>query len=227
LDQLNVELLLSAYAAGIFPMANDYDDPTVYWIEPRRRGVLPLDAFHPPRSLRKALRRVAPELRVDGAFEAVVRACAEPVPERPRTWLNAELVDLYVQLHRAGHAHSVEVWREGRLVGGLYGVHLGGAFFGESMFSRVRDASKVALVELVGRLRAGGFVLLDTQFVTDHLQRFGAIEISRADYLRRLRAALSVETRFPLEPYPFWPSVAGGGSPSTSRGSSHSITQTS
>lgn len=242
MQPLSVELLLGAYAVGIFPMANDYDDPTLYWIEPRRRGVLPLDAFHVPRRLGRSLRRTAPVLRVDSAFEAVVRACAEPVPERPRTWLNPGLVALYVELHRAGHAHSVEVWQEEYLVGGLYGVQLGGAFFGESMFSRARDASKMALVELVGRLRAGGFVLLDTQFVTEHLQRFGAVEIGRADYLERLRAALPVEARFPAQPYPFWPSVVGGGgfgcgagpkpgpvsdSGSGSRGSSHSITQTS
>lgn len=232
---LTPDFLLSAYAVGMFPMANDYHDTTIHWIEPRRRGIIPLDGFHVPRSLKKALRQGRFELRVDADFAAVMRACAAPTPERPRTWLNPELIGLYVELHRRGHAHSVEAWAEGRLVGGLYGVKLGGAFFGESMFSRATDASKVALVELIGRLRAGGFALLDTQFVTDHLQRFGAIEISRADYLGRLRRALPLAARFPLDPYPFWPSVVGGGtapgsgttSGGGSTGSAHSITQTS
>lgn len=225
---LSVDLLLAAYAVGVFPMADDRDDPTIHWVEPRRRGVLPLDAFHVPRSLKKSLRRGGVALRADTAFEAVVRACAEPAPGRPRTWLNRELVELYVELHRRGHAHSVEAWRDDRLVGGLYGVRLGGAFFGESMFSRATDASKMALVELVGRLRAGGFVLLDTQFLTEHLQRFGGVEISRGEYLKRLRAALDLPARFPTEPYPFWPSVvAGAGGGSGSSGSAHSITQTS
>jgi leucyl/phenylalanyl-tRNA--protein transferase len=228
---LTPEFLLSAYAAGMFPMANDYHESTIHWIEPRRRGVIPLDRFHVARSLRKTIRRGRLELRADTAFEAVIRSCAQPTPERSRTWLNEELIGLYIELHRRGHAHSVEAWQAGQLVGGLYGVKLGGAFFGESMFSRVRDASKAALVELVGRLRAGGFVLLDTQFITEHLQRFGAIEISRGDYLGRLRRALPMEAEFPRGPYPFWPSVLGeegeGGSGSGSTGSAHSITQTS
>lgn len=232
---LTPDFLLSAYAVGMFPMANDYHDTTIHWIEPRRRGIIPLDGFHVPRSLGKALRRGRFQFRIDADFPAVIRACAEPTPDRPRTWLNPELIKLYVDLHRRGHAHSVETWQDGRLVGGLYGVKLGGAFFGESMFSRVADASKAALVELVARLRASGFVLLDTQFITEHLQRFGAIEISRVEYMNRLRRALPLGARFPTEPYPFWPSLVGGGaepgsgaaSGSGSTGSAHSITQTS
>lgn len=194
---LTPELLLTAYARGRFPMAGDRDDPEIHWIEPLRRGVIPLDAFHVPRSLRKRIRQQPFELRIDTAFAEVIDACAEPAADRPRTWLNDELLTLYKALHRYGHAHSVEAWQEGRLVGGLYGVRLGAAFFGESMFSRARDASKVALVELVARLRAGGFVLLDTQFVTDHLARFGAVEIPRAEYKRRLAAALARQARWP------------------------------
>ena len=232
---LTPELLLSAYAAGIFPMAEDFDSPNVAWIDPERRGILPLDAFHVPRSLRKTIRRGQHEIRVDTAFERTIRACAAPMLARPQTWLNEELIGLYVELHRRGWAHSVETWQAGELVGGLYGLALGGAFFGESMFSRVPDASKIALVDLVDRLRRGGFVLLDTQFVTDHLQRFGAVEISRPAYRTRLRRALAVAARFPGETYP----SAGGGpgetgagagagtSDSGSSGSVQSITQTS
>jgi leucyl/phenylalanyl-tRNA---protein transferase len=193
---LSPDHVLCAYAIGLFPMANDRDDPTVHWIEPRRRGVLPLDGLHVPRSLRRTLRRRPFEIRTDSAFPAVIEACAMPRPERPRTWLNDELIELYIELHRRGFAHSVECWQEGRLVGGLYGVALGGAFFGESMFSLAPDASKVALVHLVERLRAGGYVLLDTQFVTDHLKRFGVVEIGREEYRRRLRRALAVDARF-------------------------------
>lgn len=231
---LSVELLLDAYAVGVFPMAESRDDSRIHWVEPRRRGILPLDdGFHVPRSLGKALRRARVEMRVDAAFEAVVRACAAPAPDRPQTWLNEPLIGLYVELHRAGHAHSVEIWGAGELLGGLYGVRLGGAFFGESMFSRATDASKMALVELVGRLRAGGFALLDAQFLTDHLRRFGAVEISRADYLRRLRRALPLAAGFPAAPYPFWPRVAGGavseggGGSGSPKGSAHSSTHTS
>ena len=188
---LTPELLLCAYASGLFPMANDRYDPTVHWIEPRRRGVLPLDGFHKPRSLRKLVRKGRFRVRTDVAFEHVITICAEPRPERPRTWLNDQLIDLYCDLHARGFAHSVECWLDGRLVGGLYGVSLGAAFFGESMFSLERDSSKVALVDLVARLRSGGYLLLDTQFVTDHLRRFGAIEISREAYRRRLDQALA------------------------------------
>jgi leucyl/phenylalanyl-tRNA--protein transferase len=196
---LTPELLLRAYAAGIFPMAETADDPEVFWVDPEERGVLPLESFHLPRRLRRRLRQSDFEVRCDSAFEAVVRGCAEPRPERPNTWINEEIVRLYGALFRAGFAHSVETWREGELVGGLYGVALGGAFFGESMFSRVSDASKVALAHLVARLRLGGFRLLDTQFVTEHLRQFGAIEISRARYHRRLAQALAVKAYFPGE----------------------------
>lgn len=234
-DALTPDLLLHAYAIGVFPMAQAYDSPEINWYEPRRRGIFPLDAFHVPRSLAKAIRRGGFEIRIDHDFEAVIRACAAPTPERPQTWLNERLIGLYVQLSREGFAHSVEVWREGKLAGGLYGLALGGAFFGESMFSRVRDSSKIALVELVARLRAGGFSLLDAQFLTDHLAQFGAIEISRADYLRRLRAALTEDAVFPTGAYPLpaggaLPSSGGsggGGNGSGSRGSAHSTSQTS
>jgi leucyl/phenylalanyl-tRNA--protein transferase len=194
--RLTPELLLTAYARGRFPMAGDRDDPEIHWIEPLRRGVIPLDGFHVPRSMRKLIRQQPFELRIDTAFAEVIDACAEPTPERPRTWLNDELLALYKAVHHLGHAHSVECWQDGRLVGGLYGIRLGAAFFGESMFSRVRDASKVALVELVARLHAGDFLLIDTQFVTDHLVRFGAMEIPRAEYKRRLAAALVREARW-------------------------------
>ncbi len=199
---LTPELLLRAYAAGIFPMAEDAEDREVFWVDPDQRGVLPLDRFHLPRRLRRALRQELFEIRCDSAFAAVVRGCAEPRPERPKTWINEEIVQLYTALFRLGFAHSVECWHDGTLVGGLYGVALGGAFFGESMFSRVSDASKVALAQLVARLRLGGFRLLDTQFVTPHLERFGAIEIPRRQYHRELAAALEVDAYFPGESLP-------------------------
>jgi leucyl/phenylalanyl-tRNA---protein transferase len=194
---LTPDLLLRAYAAGIFPMAEDADDPEVFWVDPDERGVLPLDTFHLSRRLRRTVRQELFEIRCDGAFEAVVRGCAEPRAERPRTWINDEIVRLYTALFRLGFAHSVESWHGGELVGGLYGVSLGGAFFGESMFSRVSDASKVALTHLVARLRLGRFRLLDTQFVTHHLRQFGAQEIPRALYRRQLAAALEADAHFP------------------------------
>jgi leucyl/phenylalanyl-tRNA--protein transferase len=197
---LTPELLLRAYAAGIFPMAETADDPEVFWVDPEQRGILPLDGFHLPRRLARTLRQDVFDVRCDAAFEAVVRGCAEPTAERPKTWINEEIVRLYAALHRLGFAHSVETWRGGELVGGLYGVALGAAFFGESMYSRVTDASKVALAQLVARLRLGGFHLLDTQFVTDHLQQFGAVEISRAQYHRRLTAAIQLKAYLPREP---------------------------
>jgi leucyl/phenylalanyl-tRNA--protein transferase len=193
---LTPDLLLCAYASGLFPMANDRHDPTIHWIDPKRRGVLPLHRFHQPRSLRKTIRRGLFEVRVDRAFSQVIEACAEARPERPRTWLNDELIALYCALHRRGYAHSVEAWADRRLVGGVYGVSLGAAFFGESMFTRARDASKVALAALVERLSAGGYRLLDTQFVTDHLRRFGAIEIARERYRRELQRALATSAVF-------------------------------
>lgn len=179
-------LLLHAYAAGVFPMAESRAAGEMFWVDPRRRGVLPLDGLHVSRSLARTMRRGGFEIRIDSAFTAVLEACAD----RPETWINPEIVRLYSGLYRMGHAHSIEVWIDNDLAGGLYGVSLGAAFFGESMFSRVRDASKIALVALVARLRAGGFRLLDTQFVTDHLARLGVVEISRADYHRRLAEAV-------------------------------------
>lgn len=193
---LSPELLLRAYAAGLFPMAESAEDPDLFWIDPDPRGVLPLDQFHLPRRLRRTLRSSQFEIRVDTAFDAVIRGCAEPTEIRPKTWINDEILRLYGALYEQGFAHSVEAWREGELVGGLYGVALRGVFFGESMFSRTTDASKVALVHLVARLVRGGFRLLDTQFVTDHLRRFGAVEIPRADYHRQLERALGVEAHF-------------------------------
>ncbi|HYG87384.1 MAG TPA: leucyl/phenylalanyl-tRNA--protein transferase [Azospirillum sp.] len=189
--ELNAQLLLRAYAAGIFPMAESADSRDLYWFDPEQRGILPLDGFHVPKRLKRTLRTAPFEIRFDSAFRAVIEACAQPTAERPKTWINADIIRLYTELHEQGFAHSVETWREGRLVGGLYGVSLGAAFFGESMFSRETNASKVALVHLVARLRAGGFTLLDTQFVTEHLSRFGAVEIPRTEYRRRLAQALT------------------------------------
>jgi len=197
---LTPELLLRAYAAGIFPMAESSEDPELFWVDPVHRGILPLDGFHLPRRLRRTVRTGRFEICCDRDFIATMRGCAEPTSERPQTWINDEILRIYSALHEQGHAHSVEAWAHGTLVGGLYGVALGGAFFGESMFSRVSDASKVALAHLVALLRRGGFRLLDTQFVTDHLRRFGAIEISRAQYRRLLTQALATDAYFPTEP---------------------------
>ena len=190
------DLLLTAYAAGWFPMAVEGGE--IRWFSPDPRGVLPLDRFYVPSRLARVIRSGRFELRVDTAFEEVIRACAEAERDRedPGTWISEEIIDSYVALHDAGVAHSVEAWRGGHLVGGLYGVSLRGAFFGESMFHRETDASKVALAGLVERLRARGFVLLDTQWVTPHLEQFGAIEIPRDEYIARLHAALEVETSF-------------------------------
>lgn len=195
---LTPEILLAAYAEGIFPMAESADDPELYWVDPFRRGILPLDAFHVSRRLKRVVRQNRFEIRCDSAFEEVLRGCAESTEKRPNTWINEEIVRLYVALYKSGAAHAVESWYEGELVGGLYGVSLGAAFFGESMFSRVSDASKVALVHLVARLNAGGYRLLDSQFLTPHLARFGGIEISRARYRRFLTEALRYRARFPL-----------------------------
>jgi len=196
MSELRPDTLLCAYSVGIFPMANDRHDREIFWVEPRRRGILPLAGFHVPKSLKKVIRRGHYEVTVDRDFAGVIRACAEPTPARPRTWLNDELIEAYCDLHAAGHAHSVEAWQGGELAGGLYGVSMGAAFFGESMFSRQRDASKVALVRLVERLEAGGFLLLDSQFMTDHLRQFGGIEIDRGLYRRLLRQALLANARF-------------------------------
>jgi leucyl/phenylalanyl-tRNA--protein transferase len=196
--RLTPEIILNAYAIGIFPMAENRDDPELYWVDPDLRGILPLDGFHLPRRLARTLRQGPFEIRADSAFAEVLRGCAEATSDRPQTWINAEIELLYTQLFERGHAHSVEAWADGELVGGLYGVHIGGAFFGESMFSRATDASKVALAHLVARLRSGGFSLLDTQFVTTHLAQFGAIQIPRADYRKRLRAAIQERAEFPV-----------------------------
>jgi len=196
LVRLTPDILLAAYAGGVFPMAESADDPELFWVDPHRRGILPLDAFHVAHHLRRVVRRRLFEIRCDSAFEEVVLACAEATEKRPNTWINDEIVRLYAELHARGAAHSVECWRDGALVGGLYGVSLGAAFFGESMFSRQSDASKVALVHLVARLRLGGYRLLDTQFLTPHLARFGGLEITRARYHRLLADALSYRAVF-------------------------------
>jgi leucyl/phenylalanyl-tRNA---protein transferase len=197
--RLTPSMLLRAYAAGVFPMAESGADPELFWVDPTRRGVIPLDAFHIPRRLKRIVRRGLFEVRCDQAFAAVMRGCAAASETRPSTWINAEIVRLYTALASQGRAHSVECWHQGELVGGLYGVSLGAAFFGESMFSRVTDASKVALVHLVARLRLGGYRLLDAQFVTPHLAQFGAVEISRARYHRVLAEALRYSADFPRE----------------------------
>lgn len=195
------EVLLKAYACGIFPMAESADDPALYWIEPDQRGVIPINEFHVPSRLARTVRSDRFEIRVDHDFEGVLDGCAEPQPGRTRTWINQRIRALYCRLHEIGHCHSVEAYENGTLVGGLYGVCLGRAFFGESMFHRARDASKVALVHLVARLRAGGFRLLDTQFVTEHLRTFGAIEVSRRQYHKLLEAALVGEADFAALPF--------------------------
>lgn len=194
--RLTSEVLLEAYAAGIFPMAESANDPELFWVEPRQRGVIPLDGFHTPRRLARVMRQGRFDLRCDTAFAETMLGCAEASEKRPNTWINDEILRLYGALFDRGHAHSVECWREGALVGGLYGVSLGSAFFGESMFSRETDASKVALVHLVAILRAGGFRLLDVQFQTPHLAQFGTIEISRTEYRRRLTDALRYRADF-------------------------------
>ena len=196
LVEITPEVLLKAYACGIFPMAESAEDPGLFWIEPEMRGVVPLDGFRVADRLVRTVRADVFEMRVDTAFEAVLDGCASPAPGRMKTWINGRIRRLYLDLFQLGHCHSVEAWRDGRLVGGLYGVRLGGAFFGESMFHVERDASKVALVHLVARLKRGGFTLLDTQFVTDHLKRFGAVETPRREYHRLLDAAVERDADF-------------------------------
>lgn len=198
--RLTPELLLRAYAIGIFPMAEGRDDPEIHWIDPRRRGVLPLESFHLPRRLKRTLRQGRFRVTVDRAFPAVIAACAEPGPNRRDTWINPVIEQLYRGLFEMGFAHSVECWQGQTLAGGLYGVSLGAAFFGESMFSQVTDASKVALAHLVLRLRKGGYRLLDTQFQTQHLAQFGVTEINRDDYRAQLAAAVNASARFPTGP---------------------------
>jgi len=194
---LTPEILLRAYAVGLFPMAEAADDPDLFWVDPDFRGVLPLDGFHLPRRLARRIRHNPFTVTVDTDFAGVLDGCAEPVPGRASTWINGQIRDLYGRLFAMGNAHSVECRQDGRLVGGLYGVQLGAAFFGESMFTRVTDASKVALVHLVARLRKGGFRLLDTQFVTDHLAGFGTIEVPKAEYRRLLARAVSATAELP------------------------------
>ncbi len=194
---LKPELLLRAYAVGIFPMAESRNDREIHWIDPDYRGILPLDGIHVPRKLRQVLRRGAFEVRCDTAFDEVIRGCASPGPGRRDTWISPTIETLYCDLHEMGFAHSVECWRDGVLAGGLYGVSLGAAFFGESMFSRAANASKVALVHLAARLVKGGYSLLDTQFETPHLRQFGVVEIRREDYRSRLQAAVRSNAQFP------------------------------
>ena len=202
------EILLRAYAAGIFPMAESRNDPEIHWVDPRRRGILPLDGFHISRSLRRRILKCGWRVTADTAFAATVEACAE----REETWINDTIFALYVALHRAGHAHSVELWEDSELIGGVYGVTLGTAFFGESMFSRRTDASKVALAHAVHRLVAGGFTLFDTQFLTPHLRSLGGLEIPRHDYHRRLAAALPGKATFQPADYSPSPSEVAGAS---------------
>lgn len=184
------EILLRAYSIGLFPMAESADDPEIFWVEPDLRGVLPLDDFHISKSLAKTIRRKPFDIRFNYDFEAVISACAAETGDRPSTWINQTIRTLYSTLHRIGHAHTVEAWDGDQLVGGLYGVSLGSAFFGESMFSRRTDASKICLVHLVERLRAKGFTLLDTQFTTEHLKTFGAIDVPKDEYAHILAAAM-------------------------------------
>src|SRR6201997_3877312 len=194
------EVLLKAYSCGIFPMAESADDPALYWIEPERRGIIPLDRFHIPSRLGRTVRSGRFPLLVDRDFDAVLDGCADPMPGRTRTWINERIRTLYRKLYQRGDCHTVEVYEDDKLVGGLYGVSLGRAFFGVSMFHRARDASKVALVHLVARLKAGHYRLLDTQFVTDHLRTFGAVEVSRPAYHKLLDAALVGEGDFGVLP---------------------------
>ncbi|MGL6042330.1 MAG: leucyl/phenylalanyl-tRNA--protein transferase [Sandaracinobacteroides sp.] len=241
--RLETSLLIRAYSAGLFPMADTREADDIFWVEPRRRGILPLGDFHLPRSLGKILKQERFFHSTDLAFPAVIAACAQEAPGRRQSWINATIEDAYSRLHAEGHAHSIETWdREGRLVGGLYGVRLGAAFFGESMFSRANDASKAALAHLIARLRTGGFTLLDTQFLTDHLARFGGQEVKRTHYLALLDKAVRASADWrqldriegvrpqPLggtgsgpgvadlpAGFPFLPTTAGGWGPSGKR----------
>jgi leucyl/phenylalanyl-tRNA---protein transferase len=196
MSTITPQILLKAYSAGIFPMAESAEDNALYWVEPEERGIFPLDGLHVSRSLRKRVRQRRFDIRIDTSFPDVIAACAEKQPDRKSTWINQRIKSLYGQLFKMGCCHSVECWREERLVGGLYGVRIGAAFFGESMFSRETDASKVALVHLVARLRAGGFQLLDAQFTTPHLESLGARTISRTDYHSLLERAIEQDAKF-------------------------------
>lgn len=196
MTDLDTETLLQAYAYGVFPMAESADSDDLFWVDPEMRGVLPLDTFHIPRRLQRTIRSAPYRVTVDHCFRDVMMACASPRADASGTWINETIIDLYCQLHQRNHAHSIEVWDGEDLVGGLYGVSLGAVFFGESMFSRARDASKIALAYLVARLKCGGYTLLDTQFVTSHLSQFGAIEIERDVYKLKLAHAIVETGRF-------------------------------
>jgi leucyl/phenylalanyl-tRNA--protein transferase len=196
MSTITPQILLKAYAAGIFPMAESAEDNALYWVEPEERGIFPLDGLHISHSLRKRIRQRRFDIRIDTAFQHVISACAEKAPDRRTTWINQRIKSLYGQLFKMGCCHSVECWRNEELVGGLYGVRIGAAFFGESMFSRETDASKVALVHLVARLKAGGFQLLDAQFTTPHLETLGARTISRVDYHVLLERAIDHDAEF-------------------------------
>jgi leucyl/phenylalanyl-tRNA--protein transferase len=198
--EITPQVLLKAYSCGIFPMAESADDPALYWIEPQHRGVLPIGSSHFPRRLLRTVRTTPLVVKTDTSYEAVIDGCAASRPGRTSTWINKRIRALYRELFQLGHCHTVEVWNGDRLVGGLYGVALMGAFFGESMFSYERDASKIALVHLVARLKAGGFTLLDTQFVTEHLRQFGTIELERDEFQTELEKALNIEADFAALP---------------------------
>lgn len=200
MSDLNADMLLRAYALGVFPMGESRDDPTLFWVDPQNRGILPLDDFHLSRRLARTVRQMPYKVTRDTAFRAVVKACASPRSGSSDTWINTRISELYGTLHNRGHAHSVECWQGANLVGGLYGVSLGAAFFGESMFSSATDASKIALTYLIARLRSGGYQLLDIQFLTEHLSQFGAVEIPRDRYRKLLAVAVSVEADFTLMP---------------------------
>jgi leucyl/phenylalanyl-tRNA--protein transferase len=195
-SRIPIDLLLRAYASGVFPMAESADDPEIFWVRPDERGIIPLDGFHVPKSLAKTVRQHVFDIRIDSDFNGVIAGCAESKEGRLSTWINDPIREAYSELFERGNCHTVETWRDGRLVGGLYGVTLGRVFFGESMFSRETDASKVALVHLVERLKERGFVLLDTQFTTEHLKRFGAIDVARRKYEQMLEEALSGTAQF-------------------------------
>ena len=200
MTRLTPELVLRGYAVGVFPMATSRNDTSLFFVDPEERGVIPLDHFHIPRSLRKVIRRKPYDIRCNTAFEAVLDGCGEETADRPDTWINDEIRRLYLHLARQGCCHSIEAWQDETLVGGLYGIALHGAFFGESMFSRAPNASKIALVHLVARLRRGGFTLLDCQFINEHLRQFGAVEIERGTFQRLLADALRRPARFYCEP---------------------------
>ena len=196
MSKVTPELILRAYSVGVFPMAESADDPALYWHEPLHRGVLPLDSFHVGSRLKRTIRQDRYDVRTDSDFDGVIAGCGG----RAATWINHRIIALYKSLFGMGYCHTVETWQEGKLVGGLYGVHLKGAFFGESMFSTERDASKVALVHLAARLKAGGFRLLDTQFITEHLRQFGAVEVPRERFQELLASALEIQADFSALP---------------------------